>query len=138
VFKKLILLMFLNKVLVLPYIYFNWNFYKFSMSLKQFLKPDWKKIAIFIIIILPSIVVEACVNNLLSCQLISAPFGYILVLFTLFVFPIFLLFKVIGIPYQVFLPWVLVLVINLLYEYLLSCLIVWIYDKFRNKKAKKK
>jgi len=106
------------------------------MNWKQFLKPDWRKITIFVIIILPSIIVEACVNNLLSCQLISASFGYVLVLFTLLVFPIFLLFKIIGIPYQAFLPWVLVLIINLLYEYILSCLIIWIYDKFRKKNKK--
>ena len=117
------------------------------MNIKQFLKPDWRKIVIFVIILLPSfipsIIIGGCVNNLFNCQFLSGLFYNIfdrllVVFYTLIKFPLFLILReILGIPYQIFLPTILVSFINWFWMYLLSCFIIWIYDKFKSVKVKK-
>ena len=89
------------------------------MKLKQFLKPDWRKIVIFAILLFITYIglYSVGLGTFSFSQLIFfiiIPFAFFNLPFS---FPVFLLF------------W-------FVYQYLLSCLIVWIYDKFRKVKKK--
>jgi hypothetical protein len=105
------------------------------MNLKQFLKPDWRKIVLFAII-----------------------FGL------LFLFPIIPNYEVFPHPVDVknfdagYYVWhslyssfpayenlmaktgyiIFAIIIPLIFSYILSCLIFWIYDKFRKPRKKQK
>ena len=91
------------------------------MKIKQFLKPDWRKFLLFAIFLFSAFYL----------LLGSAPYVppeyrglyyYVVEFFYMFLaFPIF------------FVIWsdTLILIIEVIYLYLLSCLIVWIYDKYK-------
>ena len=120
-----------------------------SMTLKQFLKPDWRKIALTIIIFsiisyfvtfplmekppcmisrcptayvsrqtLPQHVCGVCIEDVKSNDYLIGTIIYLaspsLLTYNLGTFDFF--------------------VLEFIFWYLLSCLIVWIYDKFRKKK----
>jgi len=91
------------------------------MNLKQFLKPDFRKIVIFIIFVILSVII---------------PFRYILGPWV-DTGPIFNYESIVcgeepfSCSPQIFLPY---MIFNLAFFYLLSCFIVWIYDKFRKRK----
>ena len=81
------------------------------MNVKQFLKPDWRKIVLTIVLmIIPSLFITSYSIYVASC----VGCGY------------FFNFESFGILF----------VISLIITYLLSCFIVWVYDKFRKKKVK--
>ena len=108
------------------------------MNWKEFFEPTkWKIISIILLIlllILPSFIIEACVNNLFNCQFLSnlsILFILLKFVYTIITFPIFLIFKLLGIPYQLFLPRILILLINLLYWYFLICLVMFMIKKFK-------
>jgi len=80
------------------------------MNWKQFLKPDWRKIVLTILLmILPTIFIKGITSILHSCPVgtINCP-------------PLF--------DWESF---VVMFTISLIITYLLSCLIVWIYDKVK-------
>jgi len=137
-------------------------------TLKQFLKPDWRKIVIFILII----IFDSLIYYLLFCSYIGRPAVY-------FCKP-----PILSIPNyfesgcdgtfknhdlinkENFISWrcdrptesvlssyykepyiyfencgtcnsilgIFYLPLNLVYQYLLSCLIVWVYDKFKGRR----
>ncbi len=99
------------------------------INLKQFLKPDWRKIVVFVVLSIISSIypmtfsvgelyfpyrglplpVYACIEGFSDVNLQTPPMR----------------------PCEIFYQF---LIINLIISYLLSCLIVWIYDKLRKKK----
>jgi preprotein translocase subunit SecE len=94
------------------------------MNWKEFLKPDWRKIVLTIILFtivtgLKWYLFDTC----LGCY--NTYFGVPLAFYEKIVWPRenemtnFLIFN---------------LIVDIIFWYLLSCLIVWIYDKFRKKK----
>lgn len=100
------------------------------ITLKQFLKPDGRKIVLtvilFIILMGPIIIIEAtCATEGIEtppphCNFL-APMGIIGQKLERFLFPIF---------ENAFISFILIVILI----YLLFCFIVWIYDKFRKKK----
>jgi hypothetical protein len=78
------------------------------MRLKQFLKPDWRKPLLFIIIFILTHVAE-----------IPSPWENIYAQATTN-------YGTVGI--------VLILIIDVIVTYLISCLIIWIYEKVKKKK----
>jgi hypothetical protein len=114
------------------------------MNIKQFLKPDWRKILIFIIFIFSSYIVYifsfVTISSALSTEgynemvkkgiKVTCIEGYPSCSWsefrpTIFTY-IFVPLSIIIIDYGWFL--------NLIFCYPVSCLIVWIYDKFRKGK----
>jgi len=104
------------------------------MNWKQFLKPDWKKIVIFVVLIfigvyfgfLFNIAVSAAIPkdrayciDLQAETLNSNIFTYILIPFT-------------TLLYGTICEKITLILINLPYLYLISCLIIWIYYKIKN------
>jgi hypothetical protein len=88
------------------------------MTLKQFLKPDWRKIGLFIIFAFLSplsFIYGTCLGA--RC----------------FIFPWTTLHIILNFFMALWFLGALVIVIMGLYWYLLSCLIVWIYDKVKKK-----
>ncbi|OIO45419.1 MAG: hypothetical protein AUJ24_00695 [Parcubacteria group bacterium CG1_02_36_42] len=101
------------------------------MSYKEFLKPDWRKIVIFIVLFflsnaIPYIPIkdcslefggcdwELCQPSLFYCKHTEAAQYYL------------------GIEN----PWIqmiLILFFMFVFPYLLSCLIIWVYDKLKKK-----
>jgi len=97
------------------------------MTLKQFLKPDWRKIVIFVIpIILTIIAIFIEVKGS----------GWDILVY----FPALLCGIIPGCMHDGELPYVnpilllLSFIITYFVWYLLSCLIIWIYDKRKKKK----
>ncbi len=88
---------------------------KKTFDWKQFLKPDWRKIVIFAI-------------SLVTLFLYQPTFGIRLVGFPLTV----MVKDMFGTRYSV--P---AIIINLIFWYLLSCLLIWFYDKSRKKQPMK-
>ena len=86
------------------------------MTLKQFLKPDWRKIVIFVVLFIFSSFFLP-VPSAISQNYMGLPFSYL---------------KGYYGEYSEF--DVVSLLLDLIFYYLLSCLIVWIYDKFRKGK----
>ena len=83
-----------------------------KMNWKEFLKPDWRKIVITILLmILPTIFIKGITDIFHSCPvgMINCP-------------PLF--------DWESFM---VMFTISLIITYLLSCLIVWIYDKLKKK-----
>jgi len=95
------------------------------MTLKQFLKPDWRKIVLtlFIFLIIPWPLYYVCISHpiLNYCILIGWEYYPIIVLFFLDVSLESLLENILLQSYF--------LVIYFIISYLLSCLIIWIYDR---------
>jgi len=82
------------------------------MKWKEFLKPDWRKIVITILLmIIPTIFIKAYTTVLHSCPIgmIDCP-------------PLF--------DWKLFLQMIILVLIGI---YLFSCLIIWIYDKVKKK-----
>src|SRR3989344_1138673 len=101
---------------------------------KEFFKLTKWKIIIIALLIIPSLLIEACINNLFDCQFLSNFSLFFLFLnffYTIITFPIFLFLKLLGIPNKLFLPNILILLSNLLYWYFLICLIIFIYKKLK-------
>ncbi len=101
------------------------------MTLKQFLKPDWRKIVLEILMFLILLVYispcfdECCLESpLLNCPCLNCPF------YACFS-PMLDIEYVFKVPFFNFLPIFLVVMIIVLY--ILSCLMVWIYDKVKKK-----
>jgi Sec-independent protein secretion pathway component TatC len=90
------------------------------MNLKQFLKPDWRKIAVFVIL---SIILFITPWPEPGC----CDFPY----YQGFLLPVYFQGGFAGFP-KTFIP--TNFVIDVIIWYLLSCLIVWIYDKVKKKK----
>jgi hypothetical protein len=90
------------------------------MDWKQFLKPDWKKILLTVILFLIS-------TRYVSFLGLDAPY-YI-------GFPINVYYMA-GWPMSTKGFFYLGIVIDLIFYYLISCLIVWIYDKVRKKRIR--
>ena len=99
------------------------------MTLKQFLKPDWRKIVVLIIL---TIISSTVTYNELNCMTFGGgctkshgfPFAFYSIHYSVAspdAQPSYYLNYVSIIP-------------NIIIWYLLSCFIVWIYDKFRKKK----
>ena len=92
----------------------DWN------PVKQFLKPDWRKIVIFLVLFVilfysfdgkyPINYMYIAMGGLVDGSLVGLGYGYNWVYFILDVF-----------------IWAII-------SYLFSCLIVWIYDKYKKKK----
>jgi hypothetical protein len=112
--------------------------------LKQFLKPDWRKIVIFVIILIIGFLIP-----ILPAYCDISPFagmcapGTTCNFKSIGLMKISDLFKDYGarnycgiITYDnnVFYQSIVFIVIDMIFYYLLSCFIVWIYDKFRKKK----
>lgn len=92
------------------------------MSWKEFLKPDWRKICIWIIISI-IIILTIFVENIFFHLRTGKFYGY--------PFPFYATGGVVSPKWlAIFTPtfW-----INIFIAYLLSCLIVWIYDKGKKK-----
>ena len=103
------------------------------MNLKQFLKPEWRKIAIFLILI-GSTYFLPLIPMSFKCP--PCPPGAICVpcrpqAFNLMRLPEVLNYiKPVEYGYMIHYP---LLLIELTIFYLLSCLIIWIYDKLKKK-----
>jgi hypothetical protein len=94
------------------------------MIIKEILKPDWRKLILFILLpSIPSFI--ASFINAVQIAFIFKPFYMTVLLSTgilnLRTFGDYMLAGVATI-------------LDLIYIYLLSCFLVWIYDKFRKKK----
>jgi hypothetical protein len=121
------------------------------MNWKEFLKPDWRKIAILIILF--CITSFYCVTFLVAfCPFTIKLFGpctetYILIqspcgmciediefidiiigIVMALIFPSLFLIQLFSLDFSLF------FITNLIYDYLITCLIVWIYNKFRKKR----
>lgn len=92
------------------------------MNWKEFLKPDWRKIIAFIILGIFLLLIS---NQLGYCEL-GIPLSFTSC--TYYEYPVG------GIRDQFY---VFPFILNLIFWYLLSYLIVWIYDKVKKEKKKK-
>jgi glucan phosphoethanolaminetransferase (alkaline phosphatase superfamily) len=93
------------------------------MKIKQFLKPDWRKIVVFVILFILGIGISILSNSCLGCYNVSIglPLGFYEEIF----WPH-------GMEKTNFL--MLNFIIDIVILYFFSCLIIWIYDKFRKRK----
>ncbi len=111
---------------------------------KQFLKPDWRKIVMSVILIILPIfqTIHAMRTTRPGVDDISIRLTPIVgvILFPIFILAIVLrsLIKYIAIHGLVlgYYLTILGLIISLIYLYLLSCLIIWIYDKYKKKRIR--
>jgi len=88
------------------------------IALKEFLKPDWRKIVIFIIFfIITFFSIQKCAPSGFSYNLILAPFYF----YTPSVVRFYSNCETNFIP----------LIFSFIHWYLLSCLIVWVYEKIK-------
>jgi len=124
------------------------------MKLKEFLKPDWRKIAIFVSVIVFSFIIQYLESTDLNCEMIL-PAGYERCDGWIYHYPRFL-DTFVEFSYSLWMPSELIYLIfyetslgklmwqniiifsipSLIFWYLLSCFIVWIYVKFRKVKKK--
>jgi len=106
------------------------------MRVKQFLKPDWKKISAFVIFL---------ILYLIGVFYVFVFMEYVPKPSWLLVFDVFMM--ILALPmyiFQILFPvmefeiGILIIIVAysllIIYWYLLSCLIVWIYDKVKKKK----
>ncbi|MCX6821528.1 MAG: hypothetical protein NTW30_01990 [Candidatus Aenigmarchaeota archaeon] len=94
------------------------------MIIKEILKPDWKKLILCILLpSIPSFI--ASFINAIQIAFIFRPF-YMTVLFSTGILNLrtFVDYMLAGVA----------TILDLIYIYLLSCLIVWVYDKVKKKK----
>jgi len=97
-------------------------------ALKQFLKPDWRKVVIFAVaFIIQFLIVLVWMS---SCGECSSDFGLPLVFYTRAGCSM----GIRGIQCGKDFYSLNYFVIDIIFWYLLSCIIIWIYDKFRKKK----
>lgn len=96
------------------------------MNFKQFLKPDWRKIVIFFILMILSIF------SFFHMTLVSLPFAVVPSLWDVLAS---VLAPSLVVIYGFYFPYsVLIILITIIYWYLLSCFIVWIYNRIKKKK----
>jgi len=90
------------------------------MNLKEFLRPDWKKIVLFLVILIffPISVYRG------SCALPPASCPGLLSLLNLFMMYTPFYAGIVSYPFFIF---------GIIISYLISCLIFWIYHKLRKK-----
>jgi hypothetical protein len=81
------------------------------MTLKQFLKPNWRKVVVFVIIAIIFSLIDYGVSGELIIPIMGLPLPF-------------------YINYELIYPF---LIIDLIVWYLLSSFIVWIYDKVKKK-----
>ena len=93
------------------------------MNWKKFLKPDWRKIVIFVILMIIPIPIPLYA----SCKCFPAPCNCPT---ELMFYPIIIMILLGAISISS----LLLLLVDMIVSYLLSCLIVWIYDKIKVKK----
>jgi hypothetical protein len=93
------------------------------MTLKQFLKPDWRKIVIFVIILALVVIIIPLMNSGFGRYTVIVGFPLIFYEETFW-------------PSEMEKTNFLVLnfIIDIIVLYIFSCLIIWIYDKSRKKK----
>jgi len=94
-----------------------------NMMLKQFLKPDKRKIIVFIVLLFLGFL-----TFFSYISLWAGPYDlfFLFLLFCLFILYPFIF--ILGIVDSILTP----IILSLIYQYLLSCLMVWIYDKVKN------
>jgi len=101
------------------------------MKLKQFLKPDWRKIVLTVILsvwFLFGLIIVGGEGGLNAILTITGLVGVIISL------PIILLLFLIQVKDMM---WgVIYIVLDIIYAFVLSCFIIWIYNKY-SKKGKK-
>ena len=93
------------------------------MNIKQFLKPDWRKIVIFVILFIFGIGISILSNSCLGCYNVSTGLP-------------------LGFYEQIFWPpemektnfLMLNFIIDIVILYFFSCLIIWIYEIIKKKK----
>ena len=96
-------------------------------TLKQFLKPDWRKIVILVVLFIISVPTPSMFNLFSNFETryavyaFGVPFGF------------FYISPVVELAPEIYFDFI-GLFGNIIIWYVLSCLIVWIYDKFREKK----
>ena len=88
------------------------------MNIKQFLKPDWRKIVIFVIIFL----ITSFLRNFYKGLEVSTKYGFPIIFYNWDYYAKTTEFNFVGI------------LVDLIIWYLLSCFIVWIFDKVKKKK----
>jgi hypothetical protein len=126
------------------HIYFSKISYISSMNWKEFLKPDWRKIVLTVIILflvtfLP-VLLGFCTHVDFQCIKLSKCVTCVLAIQPFFVFLPYtgISYTPIGLTNIYYISssyWILnYWVLDIITWYLLSCFIVWIYDKFRKKK----
>lgn len=116
------------------------------MNLKKFLKPNWRKIVIFAIIFFISILTSKM--DYISGELVA----FFIIFNPILLLPLFLLLGgcsnvQLGDRLSLFggvkfcpggINFLIGIILSIFYWYLLSCLLLWIYDKkFRKVKKKK-
>jgi len=107
---------------------------------KQFLKPDWRKTVVFIVLFFISSVLSLKEIKGLPCILADMPFACPEVFSVFFPFPVWISIdrNFSAIPNILYnlrnssTNW-FNLIADIIIWYLLSCLIVWIYDKRKKK-----
>jgi predicted neutral ceramidase superfamily lipid hydrolase len=101
------------------------------MDWKQFLKPDWRKIVLTIVIFF----IPMGLGFLIVLEGFAKEAGQEFLPF--YILRIIIILLLILSPFSIilgFLPYVLKELLNLIFWYLLSCLIVWVYDKYKKQK----
>jgi hypothetical protein len=93
------------------------------MTLKQFLKPDWRKIVIFVVLFVLAVIIIPIINARFGLYTVSIGFPLPFYSCT-FLVELGSLCSFTGYTY---------IIIDILIWYLLSCLTVWIYDTLRKR-----
>ncbi len=103
------------------------------MNFKQFLKPNWRKIVVFFCIIF---FVTTITSILPHMENNPYTFIFIFILIPGTITSVIGHFNVLGMDNLVVSSLInsTVLLIDILWFYILSCLIIWIYDKVKKKK----
>ena len=105
-------------------------------TIKEFLKPDWRKIIVFVFcsLILFSITFNGCsvlkffIPNYFCIEFISP-------IYQGFPLPIYSISQITDIK-RLTTNWVFNLIYDIIWWYIDACLIVWIYDKIKRKITK--
>ena len=103
--------------------------------IKQFLKPNWKKIIITIILALPSLIMWGCESdfNLFNCSAIILKLvnNYFGIFYFLITYPVFLILRLLALLELEIsqITVILFFIIYLIYWYLLLSLIAWLHNK---------
>ena len=99
------------------------------MNLKQFLKPDWRKIVIFLVIFLLNLFLGIKSYSFYSAT--ETIYGYPLPFLTVYIELL---------PPATVVNWnfrnLIIHIIVWIVLYLLSCLIIWIYEKVKKKSSR--
>ena len=96
------------------------------MNFKQFLKPDWRKIVISVVLF---IILSYLINN----PFYTEDKGFPLVFLDFAVYGPALLPSGTIVDYRGPVFSLMNLIIDLIFWYILSCFIIWIYDKFKKR-----